>query len=346
MIRDKNKLIMRYLSNECTESERKEILRLMESDAGFEKEIENLQQIWLAERKSIRVDRKRAWQSIESKAEIKKVTQSENSVLKKQQRIHVPFFPNFAIPKRALAFAAVILMVSIGSYLGIKEMPITPQTEPHIVFQTIKVQNGERYTLHLSDGTKVYLDAGSELCYPTSFAEKREAYLKGEAFFQVTHDSEHPFYVIAKQARVRVLGTKFNVRAWKEIPSVDVAVQQGCVSLTHKKINTDTVLITTDNYSSLTEKGELSKPVKVDIHTYISWMNNEMFFKDVRLEVILSQLERWYSFQFIVHDKSVLNKKLTIHLKQTNVNDVIELISVLTNTRVIRKGKEIKLVKN
>jgi transmembrane sensor len=344
MIRDKGKLIMRYLSNECTESERKEILRLKESDSEFKKEIENLQHIWFAERKSIRVDRKHAWRSIESKAEIKKMTQSENSGLKKG--IHLPLFPNFAIPKRALAFATVILMVSIGSYLGIKEMSINPQTEKHIAFQTIKVQNGERYTLHLSDGTKVFLDAGSEIRYPTSFAEKREVYLKGEAFFHVRHDSEHPFYVLAKQARIRVLGTKFNVRAWKEIPSVDVAVQQGCVSLTHKKIDTDTVLITKDKYSSLTEKGQLSKPVTVDIRNYISWMNNEMVFKDARLKVILSQLERWYGFHFTLHDESILNKQLTIHLKRTNVNDVIELISVLTNTRVIRNGKEINLVKN
>ncbi len=318
----------------------------MESDLEFKKEIEKLQHIWFAERKSIRVNRQRAWRSIESKAEITKVIQSENSGLKKQKRIHVPLFPNFAIPKRALALAAVILMVSMGSYLGIKEMSKNPQTEKHIAFQTLKVQNSERYTLHLSDGTKVFLDAGSEIRYPTSFDKKREVYLKGEAFFHVTHDSEHPFYVLAKQARIGVLGTKFNIRAWKEIPSVDVAVQQGCVSLTHKEIDTDTVLITKDKYSSLTEKGKLSKPVNVDIRNYISWMNNEMVFKDARLEVILSQLERWYDFHFTVHDESVLNKKLTIHLKQTNVNDVIELISVLTNTRVIRKGKEIKLVKN
>lgn len=341
-----SKLITRFLSNECTDEEKEHIHQLMQSDPQFRQEIERLQHMWSVKRKPItEIDKRFAWEQVKSKANICYNVRPEKIKTRPRQKLNWAFLPAFPATKRLFAYALVILLIVFGSYITFRYLPILEQSQDILTFKSIKVKNGKRYTLHLRDGSKVILDAGSELKYPDSFSDTRQVHLQGEAFFEVAHDPERPFYVLAKHAKVKVLGTRFNVRAWEENKSVDVVVQRGKVALTHYTVETDTVILTTGKYSSVPETGFPIKPVEVNVRDYLGWMHNEMNFKSASLKEIIAHFERWYDYQFIVDDKGILDKKLTVHLKKSNVNDVIELISVLTNTCVERNGKEIKLIK-
>ncbi|MFR7879348.1 MAG: FecR family protein, partial [Butyricimonas paravirosa] len=84
--------------------------------------------------------------------------------------------------------------------------------EVALAMNTLRVPRGGEFRLKLSDGTNVYLNSASELKYPVRFDEKeRRVYLSGEAYFEVTKDSNRPFYVITEEVQVRVYGTEFNV---------------------------------------------------------------------------------------------------------------------------------------
>ena len=84
-------------------------------------------------------------------------------------------------------------------------------------YYTLNVPYGEKYSIVLPDGTKVFLNAGTTLRYPDHFeGGSREVYLNGEAYLEVTKDAEHPFVVKTEEVEVKVLGTVFNVNAYPE----------------------------------------------------------------------------------------------------------------------------------
>lgn len=86
--------------------------------------------------------------------------------------------------------------------------------------------------LTFSDGSKVWVNAGTRVIYPTEFEkDKREIYVDGEIYIEVARDEERPFYVRTKDMNVRVLGTKFNVTAYESEPIRSVVLAQGCVQV-------------------------------------------------------------------------------------------------------------------
>ena len=98
--------------------------------------------------------------------------------------------------------------------------------DQEVVYNTLKVPYGKRFKLQLSDGTVVSLNSGTTLKYPEQFGlnGKRNVYLSGEAFFEVAKDKTHPFIVHANKVEVEVLGTKFNVSAYPENPTVNTTL--------------------------------------------------------------------------------------------------------------------------
>jgi ferric-dicitrate binding protein FerR (iron transport regulator) len=150
--------------------------------------------------------------------------------------------------------------------------------------------------------------------------------------------------VHANHAVVRVLGTKFNVRAWQPDKKVTVAVSEGKVSLRSEEgAAGDVVVIVRGQASTLPESGRPSEPHPVDIDQYLGWMNNEVAFDDAPLQEILYQLERWYDVQFILSDSTLAEEHLTIHIQNKSIDDILELISVLTDLRYRHMGNIIQL---
>jgi ferric-dicitrate binding protein FerR (iron transport regulator) len=210
---------------------------------------------------------------------------------------------------------------------------------------TIEISKGQRSQIAFSDGSTVMLDAGTTLRYPEKFKRgPREVFLEGEGFFEVVTDARKPFMVHASDALIQVLGTKFNVRAWEPDQRVQVAVSEGRVSLRAESSSEEEgVIINKGEGSMMAARGQPTEPVGINVDEQLSWMQNEIIFRDVALREVLSQVERWYDLRFKLAMPAVALEHVTIHLRRHSVEDVLELISVLSGLPYTRDGRTVQL---
>lgn len=179
-----------------------------------------------------------------------------------------------------------------------------------LAYNTLDIPNGKRFSLILSDGTKVYLNSGSSMTYPVHFIEGRERKVSftGEAYFEVAHDKKHPFVVNVQELDVQVYGTKFNVANYAEDKDVEVVLVEGSVSLSESKEgqkSKNEVLLKPGfkgTFDKIT-KGIIDQ--KVNTALYTSWMNGNLVFRNTSFKNIIQKLERHYNVVIINNNKKL-----------------------------------------
>ncbi len=174
-----------------------------------------------------------------------------------------------------------------------------------IKYNTITTPRGKTFTVTLSDGTEVMLNAESSLRYPTSFhGDKRIVELKGEAFFTVAKDKTHPFVVHTTQANTVVTGTKFNFRAYKGAAS-HVTLVEGHVSV-NPLCSKQSVKLEPGEDIVLYGNGQLQVE-QIDVERYIAWTEGFFYFEETPLSEIMSELGRWYNVNIYFSDEKIMN---------------------------------------
>lgn len=167
-----------------------------------------------------------------------------------------------------------------------------------VVYNQMVVPFGQQQQVVLSDGTVVRLNSGSQLAFPAQFSGKnRVVYLKGEGFFEVTKDQEHPFIVETDYIDIKVFGTTFNVSAYVDEPVVSAVLAEGSVSVTQKnKIfgNQSMVLKPGQGcfYSTSDEKSQIRN---VDVSYYTSWKDGVFQFEDMSLIDVVRRVRRYFN---------------------------------------------------
>lgn len=160
------------------------------------------------------------------------------------------------------------------------------------VYNELIVPYGKRTLLTLSDGSTIWVNAGSRLIYPFAFEnDKREIYIEGEAYLEVTPDKKRPFTVKTKEMEVRVLGTKFNVSAYENEAEQRVVLVEGSVEAGRADRKKNVVLKPDQLY---TLSGGNESVSEVDVTAYISWVHGLYVFESEPLPAILSRLTRYY----------------------------------------------------
>lgn len=159
------------------------------------------------------------------------------------------------------------------------------------------VPTGGEYQLILADGTKVWMNAGSELSYPIAFnGNKREIYLQGEAYFEVAHNKNQPFYVHTGHLDICVTGTSFNISAYPEEAENHITLVEGSVNvLKEEKIIASLLPGKQLDYNHSSEKFQITD---ADIESVIAWKNGLFLFKEEPLSSIVNKLKRWYNVDF------------------------------------------------
>ncbi|WP_318342761.1 FecR family protein [Flagellimonas baculiformis] len=203
----------------------------------------------------------------------------------------------------------------------------------HPVFNELHVPNGKVFTLVLSDGTEIQLNSGTHIRYPAKFPTKgnREVTMTGEAYFKVSKDKEHPFIVNSEQVAVQVLGTEFNVTAYKEQSTINTVLVEGSVSLSHESNPENKTVLEPGNKGSWDKVQETMSVEKVDTLLYTSWLNGEIVFRETPFSELLTKLERAYNV-------SIVNKNMGLEERAFNAryNRKVESIEdVLDALRVI-----------
>lgn len=196
------------------------------------------------------------------------------------------------------------------------------------------VSYGKKSMIVLSDGTKVWLNAGSQLIYPAVFLnETREVSLVGEAFFDVTKNPEKPFIVKASDIHVQVLGTRFDISAYPEDKTIQTVLEEGKINLKYEEdglLKRNHIVEMAPNQLVEFDRTlhETTSSV-VNVCKYVSWKDGMLEFEKVDLIKALKQIERFYNVNIVLGDQRVGAYKLSgkLDLKNT-AEDVLNIIKL------------------
>lgn len=212
--------------------------------------------------------------------------------------------------------------------------------EPEAMNQLI-IPYGKSSKIILSDGTTVYLNAGSRLVYPENFSGKtREVMLVGEAFFNVSQDVEHPFIVQVSDLRIKVLGTKFNISAYPSDQVIETVVAEGKVSMEENNAGLfdKTTEVMPDQLASFDKNSKNIEVKKVNSANYAVWTMGILQFESTDLLRITNRLERYYNIKF-EYDEPLLGK-LLISGKMELKEDKEEICDRLAHTAAVKIVKK------
>lgn len=164
---------------------------------------------------------------------------------------------------------------------------------------------GGEYSLILSDGTRVWLNAGTELEFPVCFVkDERVVKLRGEAYFEVKPDSTRPFLVETKDIRTRVLGTSFNIKAYENEENIFTTLLTGKVEVTALNENCKPVVLTPGMQSEWRKESGEMVVKEVMAENFVAWKQGVFLFDNEDITVVTRLLERWYGVTFVYQQES------------------------------------------
>ena len=191
----------------------------------------------------------------------------------------------------------------------------------------MRIPVGGFYQLALSDGSKVWLNSMTELRFPVTFTgEQRKVYLTGEAYFEVTHDSVHPFIVETPDGmEVKVYGTEFNMNTYEK-GVVQTVLVKGKVGVRGGVLGKEVVLAPEQMAVYREKTGEIQVE-NVDPYKYVAWKDGEFVFERETIEEIMERLSRWYDVKVFYSNESLKQKRFTgIVSRHKDIEQVLRLI--------------------
>ncbi|MBC5621965.1 MULTISPECIES: FecR domain-containing protein [Butyricimonas] len=200
-----------------------------------------------------------------------------------------------------------------------------------VEFNTLVIPRGSEYNIVLADGTKVFLNAGSEISYPVVFAgDKREVKLKGEAYFEVRKDERRPFFVQAGDVQIQVLGTSFNVTAYPGRGRIETTLEEGKIQLTDGR---ESVEVSPGKQAIYDIEDGRFEVKQVDTKLYTAWKDGYYKFDQMTLEDIMETLALWYDLNVFYRNPGVKSLEFTGRLRR--YDEVVSLFEKLEQTGLV-----------
>ncbi len=322
--------ITTYLAGECSPSDQQVIGGLIQTDAEYRDAYLALKQIWDSpvlqpDTDTYNVDA--AWSNVNRhiSATPLKVVHSGPS------QKHMAF----RILKYAAGIAAVMLIF-------FSVFQVSQSNHKFIISSALK--NGIAVPVALSDGSHISLHSGSEVKYPEKFgSDRREVYFWGEAFFEIASDPTRPFVIETGDARIKVLGTSFNVKAYPGAGITEVVVNTGTVLFYYvdesNNILGQIVLHKGDKgiYNHTSHK--LSRMLNDDLN-YISWETGILVFNETSLDKVMDVVGKKYGVTFRMYDSELSRLKLTATFDNESLDSVLEILSLVHKLQFTHNGKD------
>lgn len=215
--------------------------------------------------------------------------------------------------------------------------------QAELKYNILKTPRGGEFFLILSDSTKVWLNAESQLKYPVVFSsDKRIVELTGEAFFEVTPNQDKSFQVISGDQTIEVLGTSFNVTSYEDDAEVVTTLIEGKVNVNQRFGDKKSILLSPNEQSKLNKQTGEIKNIKVDPNQFTAWKSGKFYFRQHKLKDITKVLSRWYDIEIFFVNSDTENKRFTGRFKRYEDFDHIRsIIESTEEVTFIRKGKTI-----
>lgn len=176
---------------------------------------------------------------------------------------------------------------------------------------------GKQVRIKLPDGTRMWVNAGSKVIYPVPFeTKKREIYLEGEAYFEVAHNPRAPFHVRTQQMNLRIIGTKFDVKAYPSDTVSYTVLMEGSLALkSSQNLFAPETILKPNQLAQFTTESRHPELLQVNVEDYLDWKSGHLTFKDDSLEEVIRRIERYYNIQILLDNE----------IKQLNITGKLEL---------------------
>lgn len=370
-------LIARKLSGEATVEELHELEELLRQNpgAGYSKEV--LNDLWQSQPQQDRLYAENRYKEL--------VQQIKNRGLDEGKFAEGSHFINDGgeeLPAKsskkkwlvAFSSAAVIIAATAGIYFfaatgNSAKYPANEQAK-----NQISTKNGSKTSLVLPDGTKVWLNAGSQLDYDKNYGNKlREVSLVGEAYFDVVKNPERPFLIHTRKMDIKVLGTAFNVKCYPGEKTTETSLVHGSIEVTLKdrqeKIMLkpyEKLIINNDDNTVAQGQGQPNKNqpahlqsekpiISVSHLTYMpadstvietAWVQNRLVFSGETFEEVALKMERWYNVKIDFADESAKQYRLTGNFEKETSVEALNALKLVAPFVYTLKNNEVVIYKS
>lgn len=264
------------------------------------------------------------------------------------------------------AITACIYLLNAGD--NIKELENT------LAKNQINTKNGSKTSLVLPDGTKVWLNSGSQLDYNKTYGNKlREVSLTGEAYFDVVKNPDKPFVIHTRKMDIKVLGTAFNVKCYPGERTTETSLVRGSIEVTLKDrqekimlkpnekliIKNDDNVGRKDNTVAVDKTGktavENEKPIISVGHLTLlpqdntvietAWVQNRLVFNGESFEEVALKMERWYNVKIEFGDEMPKEERLTGNFEKETVVEALSALQLIAPFSYVIKNDRITIFK-
>jgi len=322
--------ITSFLAGESSPAEQKVIAGLIQTDSEYRDTYNELKRIWddpLFQPVSDTYNVDNAWLKVSKHVYNQPLSVVQKSVVKP------------AVTMRLLKYAAsiaAILLLGFAIYQVSREADVT--------MKSLASGNAISSPLALSDGSHITLNTDSKVKYPEKFgSDSREVYFWGEAFFEIASDPSRPFVIETGDARIKVLGTSFNVKNDPGAGITEVVVNSGTVLFytvdKNDNILGQVILHKGDKgvFNHIT--GKLARMLNNDLN-FISWKTGILDFKGTPLDKVMDAIGKKYGVTFRMDNSELSQLKLTATFDNEPLNSVLEVISLVHKLQFTHNGKD------
>lgn len=192
-----------------------------------------------------------------------------------------------------------------------------------VIYNTIATPRGGQYQINLPDGTKVWLNAASQLRFPTTFkGDERKVELTGEAYFEVAKNRRMPFKVVSGDQTVEVLGTHFNINAYEDEASKKTTLIEGSVKVSQFN---DSQILGPGQQAKVTNSITVTN---VDTEEVLAWRNGYFIFSNENIQSVMRKISRWYDVD-IEYQGNLSQKQLWGSVsKFGNISEVLDILEL------------------
>lgn len=230
--------------------------------------------------------------------------------------------------------AVIILLLGLGGATAQFIFNRNTHSPLSALNTTVKTERGQTSKVILPDSSIVYLNSATELVYSNNFlVENRSVTVKGEAYFKVTKDPEHPFLVNCDEVQVKVLGTEFNVRTDADEHLVDVILDQGRVELQHVRAKFESTFMTPGERAQFNENNNHLEIGSVDSYKFTSWKDGILIFEDEPMREVFKKLESWYDVDIEIRDNRIYDLKFNATIMDESLEDLFALMKYSCNIK-------------
>ncbi len=222
---------------------------------------------------------------------------------------------------------------------GAVNYAVSGEEQTELLYNTVITPLGGEYSIVLADGTRVWLNAGTEFRYPVSFTEnRREVYLSGEAYFEVRQDKNKPFVVWTGEVQIEVLGTAFNVNSYNS-DRVEAVLVEGSVNVSNV---TDKINLRPGQRGTVLKSEREIRVDEVDVYVYTAWKDGNFVFENQTLENIMEQLSRWYDVDVFYTREAVRQECLSGEMtRYREIRSLLYYFEQISEVRFEIKGRTI-----